>query len=122
MLETVFDEMKTDWASIREDEVGSSDFQNCTFLVVNIYIYIYIYQDTQVIQLAENSLCCGMVYEVDVFGLANHNRSCSLKVIFQHCESTEVCINFKLCLHILAKYGLAIPYPKIFEAFLCSSA
>lgn len=63
--------MELDWTAVREDE------------------------DSQIVQLTENSICCGAVYEVDV------------------------CMNFRLCLHLLGKYGLAIPYPKTFEmAFL----
>ena len=74
MLETIFEEMKVDWASVREDEVGFqlSRIAHLTFLVAN--------QDSQIIQLAENSICCGTVYEVDVIGLAHCNRSFSIKV------------------------------------------
>ncbi|CAE7572933.1 unnamed protein product [Symbiodinium necroappetens] len=38
-----------------------------------------------------------------------------MKVDWTSVREDEVCMNFRLCLHLLAKYGLAIPYPKTFE-------
>ncbi|CAE7548650.1 hypothetical protein AK812_SmicGene46904 [Symbiodinium microadriaticum] len=38
-----------------------------------------------------------------------------MKVDWASVREDEVCMNFRLCLHLLGKYGLAIPYPKTFE-------
>ncbi|CAE7709610.1 unnamed protein product [Symbiodinium sp. CCMP2592] len=41
-----------------------------------------------------------------------------MKVDWASVREDEVCMNFRLCLHLLSKYGLNIPYPKTFEAVL----